>query len=116
MILRISAERMFRSARGARFDDRLQFHWCVAQKTVGHFELNAHPISRRHPRASQAHRKYQIEGPSPYVWTFSLPTFRRTGDAYDMLLLCVDPTRLSVDEAVFFEEYRPVSVSTRPCS
>ena len=59
-----------------------------AQKTVGHFELIAHPISRRHPRASQAHRKYQIEGRPLHVWTFSLPTSRRTDDAHDMLLLC----------------------------
>ena len=41
-MLRISAERMFRSARGARFDDRLQFHSSVSQNTVGHFELIAH--------------------------------------------------------------------------
>ena len=106
-MLRISAERMFRSARGARFDDRLQFHSGVAQKTVAHFEL---PISRRHPRATQAHRQYQIEGRPLYVWTFSLPTSRRTRDAHDVLVLCVDPTRFSVDEAaVFFEKFRPVS-------
>ena len=57
-MLRISAGRMFRSARGARFDEILQFHSGVAQNTVGHFELTAHPISCGHPRASQAHRRY----------------------------------------------------------
>ena len=44
-MLRISAGRMFRSARGARFDDRLQFHSGVAQNTVGHFELIAYSFS-----------------------------------------------------------------------
>ena len=39
----------------------LQFHSGIAQNTVGHFELTAHPISFSHPRASQAHHKYQIE-------------------------------------------------------
>ena len=86
-MLRTSAGRMFRSARGARFDERLQFHSGVAQNTVGHFELTAHPISCGHRRASQAHRKYQIEGRPLHVWTFSLPTSRRTDDAHDMLLL-----------------------------
>ena len=104
------AERMFRSAHGARFDDRLQFHSGVSQNTVGHFELTAHLISCGHPRASQAHRKYQIEGRPLHVWTFSLPTSRRTRDAHDLFLLCVHSTRLSVDEAaVFFEEFRSVS-------
>ena len=116
-MLRFSAKLMFRSAHGARFDDRLQFHSGASQNTVGHFELTADLISCGHPRDSQAHRKYQIEGRPLHVWTFSLPTSRPTDNAHDMLLLCVDPTRLSVDEAaVFFVEYRPVSVSTRPSS
>ena len=75
-MLRRSAGRMFRSAHGARFDDRLQFHSGASQNTVGHFELTAHLISCGHPRASQAHRKYQIEGRPLHVWTFSLPTPR----------------------------------------
>ena len=79
---------MFRSARGASFDDRLQFHSGVAQNTVGHFGLTAHPISCGHPRVPQAHRKYQIEGRPLHVWTFSLPISHRTDDAHDMLLLC----------------------------
>ena len=79
-MLRISAARMFRSAHGARFDDRLQFHSGVAQNTVGHFELTANQILCGHPRASQAHRKHQIEGRSLHVWTFSLPISRRTDD------------------------------------
>ena len=88
----------------------LQFHSGIAQNTVGHFELTAHPISFGHPRASQGHRKYQIEGWPPDVWTFSLPTSRRSDDAHDVLILCVDPKRLSVEEAaVFFEERRFVS-------
>ena len=90
---------MFRSARGARFDDRLQFHSGVSENTVGHFELIAHPISCGHPRASEAHHKYQIEGRPLHVWMFGLPTSRRTDDAHDMLFSCVHPTRLSADEA-----------------
>ena len=91
---------------------RLQFYSGVSQNTVGHFELTAHIISCGYPRASQAHRKYQIERRPLHVWTFSLPTSRRTDDARDMSVLCVDPTRLSVDEAAIVQ----ITVSTRPCS
>ena len=51
-MLRFSAGLLFRSARGARFDDRLQFHSSVAQKTVGRFECIANPYWSRHPRGT----------------------------------------------------------------
>ena len=69
-MLRISAERMFRRARGARFDDRFQFHWCVAQKTVGHFELIAYSFHvvihepRRHTASTRSKGGHSMFGRS----------------------------------------------------
>ena len=87
-MLHITLRLVLRSARGADFDDRLLFHSGVTDIILRHFWLIAYSFSFGTPRAAQEHRKYQIESSPPYVWTFILPTWRRTDVAHDVLVLC----------------------------
>ena len=108
-MFRISARLVLQSARGAGFDYRLRLHSGVTENILRHFDLIAYSFHVVIHEPAQGHRN-QIDGRPLHVWTFSLPTSCRSGDAHDVLVLCVDPTRLSVDEAaVFFEEFRSVS-------
>ena len=113
-MLRISAGRMFRSACGAGFELGCSF-------TVVSHRIRLDISTCGHPRASQAHHKYQIEGRSLHVWTFSLPTSRRTDDAHGSLLLCPlirrvsqwTKTSFSSRNFVLFLQYPVFSSMTR---
>ena len=114
-MLRISAERTFRSARGARFDwvavsqwYRREHGWTFRAHCPSNFVWSSRSLTGT-PQVPDRRSGHSM------FWTFSLTTSRRTDYAHDIVILCpLIPTSLSVDEAAVFLEKISSSFCVRP--